>query len=140
MNFRFCIFLLSLLATNLAFAQGQNKLLLAEPKIQSLDGSAVVKLEFENTFEQPVTAIRAMIILLDADGKAVGHQSQWLGGNSASKQQLDFEPGETTTYPIKVKTNATATTATVLLTRIILEDGTKPNPIRSFYKRVEMPQ
>jgi hypothetical protein len=55
----------------------------------------------------------------------------------AHDKELDSKSGTTKAFPVKIKTEAEATTTRVFVTRIILEDGSKPNPSRSLAKKRE---
>lgn len=128
MNFKIYRTLLLLFVVNLSFSKDQGQLIISEPEIRILDGSAVVDLKIENAFEQPINAIRAMVVLSDENGKTIGNKSHWLESGDVS-ETLDFESGESRVFPIKIKTinQAEPAKVNVFITRIVLKDGSKPN-------------
>ena len=131
MKLQLCLFIFTAFFTIEGFAQDQ--LILTHSIVRTQENSSVVELEFENTFDQPIKAIRVMVVLLNESGKAVGNQSQWLG-NSQSKG-LNFEPKESETFLTRAQTNEKAVNVNVFVTRIILDDGSKPNLKRSFSRK-----
>lgn len=125
------LFVATFVALSGSLCFGENQLVMSQPALTSADGTTLVEIEIENTFTQPVKALRAMVILLDENGKVVGSSSQWLGGEKASKP-LSFDAGETKTFPVAIRTKGVGIKTNVFLTQVILEDGTKPNPHEAF--------
>ena len=76
--------------------------------------------------------------MLDEDGKIVGQKAQWLqakdeGGRmkAEGKGEINLAVDEEQTYEVTVPTKAEAAEAKVTFSRIVLEDGTMPDPVRS---------
>ena len=109
MKLQLCLFIFTAFFTIEGFAQDQ--LILTHSIVRTQENSSVVELEFENTFDQPIKAIRVMVVLLDENGKAVGNQSQWLG-NSQFKG-LNFEPKESETFLTRAQMNEKAVNVNV---------------------------
>lgn len=107
---------------------------------QSTENKAVVELKAKNTFGQDVKAARAWVFLFDADGKVVGNKAQWLSAtpdstgseeNTAPNQQLLLEADKESTYAVAVDAQRKPVSAKVTFSRIILADGSMPNPQKS---------
>ena len=104
-----------------------------EVSVASLEGSsnkALVELDTKNTFDQGIKDARAWVFLMDAEGKVVGNQSQWIiGGDSSQKEPLEAEDSQT--FKVAISTTSKPTTAKVTFSKIILADGSKVNPHKS---------
>ena len=108
---------------------------------EASDGNAVISLTMKNSFAQPVKAARAWLILLDGDGKIVGQKAQWLSGGEKSKKsrnkkkakkdEVNLAVDEEQNFKMKVKTTRKAEVTKITFSRIVLEDGTMPDPVRT---------
>jgi hypothetical protein len=87
---------------------------------------AVVPITLVNGFPDRVQAARAVVFVLDPQGKVAGQATQWVVGGSKDKQGL--AKGSTNTFnfiitPPKPFTT-TNLTAKVSFSRVVLEGGT----------------
>ena len=110
-----------------------------EVSVASLEGSSnktLVELDTKNTFDQGIKDARAWVFLMDADGKVVGNQAQWIiGGDSSQKEPLKSEDSQT--FKVAITTTSKPTAAKVTFSKIILADGTKVNPHKSLAAKVK---
>lgn len=98
--------------------------------LESASNKTLVELDTKNTFDQGIKDARAWVFLMDAEGKVVGNQSQWIiGGDSSQKESLEAEDSQT--FKVAISTTSKPTTAKVTFSKIILADGTKVNPHKS---------
>ena len=98
--------------------------------LESASNKTLVKLDTKNTFDQGIKDARAWVFLMDAEGKVVGNQAQWIiGGDSSQKAPLEAEDSQT--FKVAISTTSKPTTAKVTFSKIILADGTKVNPHKS---------
>ena len=111
MKLQLCLFIFTAFFIIEGFAQDQLIPTHSMSMVRKQENSSVVELEFENTFDQPIKAIRVMVVLLNESGKAVGNQSQWLG-NSQFKG-LNFEPKESETFLTRAQMNEKAVNVNV---------------------------
>ena len=98
--------------------------------LESASNKTLVKLDTKNTFDQGIKDARAWVFLMDADGKVVGNQAQWIiGGDSSEKEPLKAEDSQT--FKVAISTTSKPMTVKVTFSKIILADGTKVNPHKS---------
>lgn len=103
--------------------QAQLVVTVSSPKITGQ--KAVVPLTMKNNFTEKVESARAVVFLLDGDGKMVGQSTRWVIGGAKdqpaleSKSETKFNFVIPATKPV-VTTNLTAK---VNFTRVVLEGG-----------------
>jgi len=64
---------------------------------------AIVGLELENTFNQKIESVRAVMFLLNDQGKVVGQDARWIIGGSKDKPAL--APAGKAKYNFVITTN-----------------------------------
>jgi hypothetical protein len=93
------------------------------PKIAG--NKAVVHLEFKNTFAETIESARAVVFLLNQDGKMVGNATRWIIGVRGYANGLP--PGATNVFNFVVATDGhfsgTNLQAKVSFNRVVLEGG-----------------
>jgi len=99
----------------------------AEPK--TTGSKSVVKLELKNTFSQKIESARAVLFLLDDQGKVIGQSTKWvLGGGK--KDSPTLAPNSSTTFNFVVSAEKPFSKTKLMFTRIILEGGKLADPIK----------
>jgi hypothetical protein len=88
----------------------------------------IVQLELKNTFTNNIESVRAVVFLLDEQGKMVGQSAHWIIDGTKDKPGLT--PTGKTTYDFVVTTDKPFTKTKVMVNRIILEHGKSANPIK----------
>src|SRR2546421_7173224 len=83
MNLQNVFVLLSALLLSPQLAGAALIIAVDQPKITG--SKAVVKLDMKNTFNEKVESARAVVFLLDAQGKMVGQSTKWVIGGSPRK-------------------------------------------------------
>jgi hypothetical protein len=86
---------------------------------------AVVKLVMKNTFNEKVESARAVVFLLDDQGKMVGQSTKWVIGGNPSKPGLASGGTNVFHFVVQGKKPFTTTnlTAKVSFSRVVLESG-----------------
>ncbi len=105
--------------TSVVLAQSENGLVLSAPILKEVQGKTLVTLQVQNTMSSDVTGARAWVFLMDANGKVVGNQAQWLVSNET---QNTLQSGATREFTVSVEATG-ATQAKVIFPRIVLADG-----------------
>ena len=86
---------------------------------------AVVPLAMKNNFAEKVESARAVVFLLDDQGKMVGQATKWVIG--AGRDKSSQAPGATNAFNFVVATDkplmTTNLTAKVSFSRVVLEGG-----------------
>lgn len=86
---------------------------------------AVVPLVMKNNFTEKVESARAVVFLLDEQGKMVGQSTKWVIGGT--KERPPLEPAKETAYNFVIAANkpftSTNLTAKVTFSRVVLEGG-----------------
>jgi hypothetical protein len=113
------LFLLAVAVPCSVFAEGSGGLVLSPPVLKEVQGKTIVTLRVQNTMPSAVTGARAWVFLMDADGKVVGNQSQWIVTGEAKNA---LPAGESREFTVSVAATG-ATQAKVLFPRIVLSDG-----------------
>jgi hypothetical protein len=90
-----------------------------EPK--TTGSKAVIKLEMKNTFTETIESARAVIFLLDDQGKVVGQMTRWVIGGTKDKPALAADAK--TTFNFVVPTDKPFTRTKVSFNRVVLEGG-----------------
>jgi len=81
----------------------------------------IVKMELRNTFTNAVESARAVVFLLDDNGKVVGQETRWIIGGTKDRPSL--APDAKTTFNFVVQTTKPFTKSKITVTRIVLEGG-----------------
>ena len=114
-------FCLALFCTIGAYAQ--LAVTVSAPKITG--NKAVVPLAMKNHFDNKIESARAVVFLLDEQGKMVGQSTKWVIGGSQAKPGL--AAGATNAFHFVIQSDKpfTTTNLTVKVTfsRIVLEGG-----------------
>lgn len=101
------------------------QLIVSVPPVKVTGQKAVVRLGLKNELAETIESARAVVFLLDAQGKMVAQTAQWIiGGGTKDRPPLD--PKKESTYNIVLTTsNLTSTnlTAKVQINRLLLKDG-----------------
>jgi hypothetical protein len=98
----------------------------ATPK--TVGNKAIVQLELKNTFTNNIESVRAVMFLLDDQGKMVGQSAHWIIGGTKDKPGV--APAGKTAYDFVVTTDKPFTKTKVMVNRIILEHGESANPLK----------
>jgi hypothetical protein len=88
----------------------------------------VIALELKNTFTNNIESVRAVVFLLDDQGKMAGQAAHWIIGGIKAKPGL--APDGKTTYNFVVPTDKPFTKTKVMVNRLILANGTSADPIK----------
>jgi hypothetical protein len=100
--------------------------------VKSTGNKAVVPLALENKFSEKVESARAVVFLLDAQGRVVGQATKWIIGGS--KQSPPLPAGATNTFNFVISMPKPLTTTNlnerVSVTRLILASGRVVDPTR----------
>ena len=114
-----------LLGTTLAHAQ--LAVTVFPPKVAGQ--KAVVPLAMKNNFTEPIESARAVVFLLDEQGKVVGQGTRWvIGGNNAN----GLASGATNSFHFVIAAERITTTnlqARVTFSRVILEGGDRKSVV-----------
>lgn len=95
--------------------------------VKSDGAEGQVQLKLRNGFDQGIQSARVWIFMFDEDGKVAGNQSQWLfGGKGQAEEQLTSAAEQS--YTLKVQAERPFKSAQVTFSRIIMADGSMPNP------------
>ncbi|MEM9400686.1 MAG: hypothetical protein AAF984_10810 [Verrucomicrobiota bacterium] len=94
--------------------------------VQSKGNKGAVKLKLKNGFDQGIRSARVWVFMFDDEGKVAGNQSQWLFGGEGEGPGL--EDSQEKDYIVPVESVKPFSSAQVTFSRIILEDGTTPDP------------
>ena len=100
-------------------AQGALVLGAARPAIYGQ--KTIVKTELHNTFTNAIESARAVMFLLDDNGKVVGQETRWIVGGTKDRPAL--RPDEKTTFSFVLQSQKPFTKTKLTVTRIILEGG-----------------
>jgi hypothetical protein len=89
---------------------------------------AVVPLEIKNNLPEKIESARAVVFLLDGQGKMVNNATRWvIGGQAANAQNVGLPPGGTNIFNFVITSdkpfNTTNISAKVSFTRVLLEGG-----------------
>ena len=91
---------------------------------------AVVELTLTNNIFEMVDSARAVVFLLDGQGKVVGQATRWVIGGAPGKPGL--EPKATNSFHFVITSSklleSTNLTAKVVFTRLVLEGGKSVDP------------
>lgn len=110
-----------MLTSPLASAQ----LVVSVPPVKVTGQKAVVKLALKNELPEPIESARAVVFLLDAQGKMVAQTAQWIIGGG-TKDRPPLGPQKESTYNVVLtaeKLTSTNLTAKVQINRLLLKDG-----------------
>ena len=110
--------ILGLLTTG-DMARAALTLKVAEPK--TYGQKTIVKMDLRNTFTNTIESARAVVFLLDDNGKVVGQETRWIIGGTKDRPPL--APDAKTTFNFVVQANKPFTKTKVTVTRLVLEGG-----------------
>jgi hypothetical protein len=113
LQFAFCL-LISLNAASAALT-----VKIDEPKRTGT--KAIIKLMMKNTFAEKIESARAVLFLIDDQGKVVGQSIQWVIGGK--KYHPVLAPDASTTFNFVVSTDKPFTKTKLTFSRIILDGG-----------------
>ena len=82
----------------------------------------------KNTFTNNIESVRAVVFLLDDQGKMAGQAAHWIIGGANDKPGLASD--QKTTYNFVVTTDKPFTKAKVMVSRLIMENGKLGDPIK----------
>lgn len=127
------------------FCMGQVEISTAAP--ESTPNKSIVRIQAKNNFDQPLTGMRGWVVLMDAQGRVVGQRADWLVGGGKgvdptkpeSEQpktaELNAEESREIVMPIdhtgvaeKGLPVGEPVKAKVIVHRLILKDGSMPDP------------
>ena len=104
-------------------AHAQLNVTVALPKVTG--SKVVVPLAIKNSFAEKIESARAVVFLLDEQGKLIGQDTRWVIGGSENKPAL--AAGATNSFHFVIQSakafNSTNLTTKVSFTRIVLEGG-----------------
>lgn len=121
-----CSLLVAALLSGSGLANAALTVKVDNPK--STGQKAVIKLTMKNTFSENIESARAVVFLLDGQGKVVGQMSRWVIGGTKDRPALAAHAE--TTFSFVVETTKPFTTTKVNFTRVILEGGKLADPVR----------
>ena len=119
-----------LLFASALVVRGELSVTVADP--QSTGTKAIVKLTMKNNYTNAVESARAVVFLIDAQGKVVGQRTEWVIGGTREKPGL--AAGVTAEFNLVVPADKPFEKANVKFTRIILEGGRLVEPEARFGK------
>ena len=102
-----------------ASAEAALALKVAEPK--TYGQKTIVKMDMRNTFTNTVESARAVVFLLDDNGKTVGQETRWIIGGTKDRPPL--APDARTTFSFVIQSDKPFTKTKVTVTRIVLAGG-----------------
>ncbi len=108
-------------------ASAQLAVTVSAPKVTG--SKVVVKLEMKNNFAEKVESAKAVVFLLDDQGKIVGQSTKWVIGGTTDRPALEPKSGTTFNFVIPATKPFTATNlaARVSFSRAALEGGKLAN-------------
>ena len=109
----------SVLLAGMVMARGELSIKVDDPR--STGSKAIVKLTMKNNYTNAVESARAVVFLIDAQGKVVGQRTEWVIGGTREKPGL--AAGVTAEFNLVVPADKPFEKASVKFTRIILEGG-----------------
>ena len=98
----------------------------APPK--TTGGRTIIQLDLKNTFTNNIESVRAVVFLLDDQGKMAGQAAYWIIGGAKDKPGLASD--QKTTYNFVVTTDKPFTKTKVMVNRLILENSKQGDPIK----------
>jgi hypothetical protein len=88
----------------------------------------IVKLNLQNTYSEKIQSVRAVVFLLNDQGKVVGQSTSWIIGGSKDKPSL--ESNAKTTYNFIIATDKPFTKTKLIVERILLANGKLANALK----------
>ncbi len=101
---------------------------LAVGKPKTYTKLTVIKMDLHNSFPDQIKSAEAVVFLMSDKGKVVGQKSRWILGGPDRRPAL--APGSSTSFFFVVSNADSFTTAKVLVTRLIFENGKLGNILR----------
>lgn len=108
-----------LLSAALTNAHAKLVVKVGEPK--RTGAKAVITLEMKNTFVEKIESARAVVFLLDDQGKVVGQMTRWVIGGTKDRPPLSSD--STATYNFVIPTDKSFTKTKVTFSHLLLEGG-----------------
>ena len=100
--------------------------------VKATGQKAIVPLAMKNGFTKSIEAARAVVFLLDEQGKMVGQSTKWVIGGTRDRRALP--PGATNAFNFVVAAakliTTTNLTAKISFSRVVLEGGKLADPGR----------
>ena len=129
-----------ILSGGLLPAQSQLGVTVSPPKI--IAQKAIVLLTLTNGLTEQVESARAVVFLLDEQGKMLGQSTRWVIGGSQDKPGL--AAGATNTFNFVIASDkafaTTNLTAKVTVSRVVLEGGKLANATKDVIGTGSVPQ
>jgi len=126
-----CLLLFSISST------GWGKIEASVTGVTSEGKSGEFELKLKNTFDKSVKSARVWVFMFDDDGKVAGNQSQWLFGGDGNKEDQPLVGEEERSFIVPVQSQKPFSSVQVTLSRIIMEDGSMPDPQASIISAEE---
>ena len=92
---------------------------MSEPK--TYGQKTIVKMEVRNTFTNTIESARAVLFLLDDDGKVVGQETRWIIGGTKDRPPL--MPNSKTSFNFVIEFKKPFSKTKVTVTRMVFEGG-----------------
>ena len=93
--------------------------------VKGTGSKAVIRLAMKNNFAEEVESARAVVFLLDDQGKVIGQSTKWVIGGT--KERPPLEPAKEATYNFVIAASqpftTTNLTAKVTFSRVVLAGG-----------------
>ena len=119
MKYSLLTYIFVVLLLNLTLAHADLSVRVAEPKTHGQ--KTILKMELHNTFTNTIESARAVVFLLDDQGKVVGQETRWIVGGTKDRPPL--APNAKATFNFVVQSKKPFTKTKVTITRIVLEGG-----------------
>jgi len=100
----------------------QAALLITAENPKEYGQKSILKMELQNTYAEPIESARAVVFLMDDTGKVVGQQTRWI--LSGTKDKPALASNAKSTFNFVVQNEKPFTKTKVIVTRIVLADGT----------------
>lgn len=88
---------------------------------KSIGTKAIVKLDLQNTYSEKIKSVRAVMFLVNDQGKVVGQETSWIIGGGKDKPGL--APSAKATYNFLVPADKPFTKNKLIISRIVMENG-----------------
>jgi hypothetical protein len=109
----------SLLAGYAGFSPAAIVINLNQPK--NYGQKSILKMELQNTFSEPIESARAVVFLIDNNGKVVGQQTRWILMGTKDKPALAVNAKRT--YNFVIQSEKPYSKTKLIVIRIVLADG-----------------
>ena len=109
------------LLLNLLVFSARADLSITTEKTETTGDKTVVPLKITNRYSETVESARAVVFLLDDDGKLVAQKATWIIGGTNEKAGL--AANASTNYNVVLQTDRPFSSSKVTVTRVILAGG-----------------